>query len=396
MAIELKVINVEMRAMYGGDYLFQVWNKESQLCYEVASNTPVLWCTQSDRYVIYKLQEKDSNVEYFMIIDSKKNYRAIKVRDWTENKKVTTAIFGSKFLILATEEELLVAPLEVPESNEKELSVEVSVTDVRSYTPNLKIHTITATDHTEAEGDCYVYTERTDGQLDVNKFKPFEVSKQAFKYENLQKTDYEYRPRTNGDKIAKMVVTCRNSVWIMAALRESGSVDFYYNFSLISSKESNKEFKILDLDFNEERIFLIRDAFELTLGRGTPSEKTFMERSGVFAISKTLGQQISWERAQKRPPDFKWDTIKTNRCITYAQPFKNVALIRDRIFVIHGNYVSEYKVLESFWTSHIRFNSRIRCLFRTRPDNKEPYFHPAVILENGDIHLNCEPEEPKK
>jgi len=163
MAIELKVINVEMRAMYGGDYLFQVWNKESQLCYEVASNTPVLWCTQSDRYVIYKLREKDSNVEYFMIIDSKKNYRAIKVRDWTENKNVTTAIFGSKFLILATHEELLVAPLEVPESNEKELSVEVSVADVRSYSPNLKIHTITATDHTEAEGDCYVYTERTDG-----------------------------------------------------------------------------------------------------------------------------------------------------------------------------------------------------------------------------------------
>lgn len=91
-----------------------------------------------------------------------------------------------------------------------------------------------------------------DGQLDVNRFRP-NPSGSEVPFEIHEMTDYAHRPENNGDNLQKACVTCHHGTWIMMGLRKSGAVDFYVNFSRINSIEDQK---IIDIDFDEERIFL--------------------------------------------------------------------------------------------------------------------------------------------
>lgn len=175
-----------------------------------------------------------------MIVDTLKDFRVIKVRDWSSgNSSITHAIYGGNNLILSTQSQLYVVHLENKESSEQEVEAFINIADVQTYMPGLKIHMITGTENTAARGDCYVYTETVDGQLDINRFRPVEgaVEKDISPFEIHEMTDYAHRRENDGDTLQKVCVTCHHGTWIMMGLRKSGSVDFYVNFSRINSIE---------------------------------------------------------------------------------------------------------------------------------------------------------------
>ena len=161
------------------------------------------------------------------------------------------------------------------------------------------------------------------------------------------------------------------------ALREGGSVDFYADMALASTFEYNKNFKIPEIQDDQELNQDIVDYSKPVREVGLSFDETYVgygpvkeSKELVRKMKNSSRGQISIE-ASDIMEDLNFKNVFFQRIQNHCKVFSYYVFVKTFIFVAHSNILSLFNVQKLNWkdNNHLIFEDTIIQVFRSQnPD----------------------------
>ncbi|CDW78106.1 wd-40 repeat protein [Stylonychia lemnae] len=375
-----QIVDPKLKEHYGGNFMLQIYDKTCENIFErILQYDIVCWNIFYD-YFFFKLDPREKDSDWIYIVYFKQEYGVVKIKDISiDDSSFKNMGIQKQFFYYANAKEIKIIELKVTPPKGGQIEYSPQTQQYATYVINQPCKILNIFENSFSRDGDYLMMgiETDDNQIDFTRLYFWSKDLTKLDVEFYQYREVVKRNDVRDDPIIKFKhVIQKNEIQFGIALRQSGSVDLYWNFTLTNSPEE----RFQDIEINFKALFIKRFTSERDkdgndLGKMLSISLEHEQRLGID-VSEVVNFRVS-----------KWKEIFYDIIRYQVKIFTKINLVNTSFFVAYNKVVSIFDIVKKEWKIHFFFPSDVIELLRNQKKTKHNELNVGAYLENGDIRM---------